>query len=240
MTHYGTLPDSVLGPLLAIVGGLVLALAWHYGDNVWTMVTTNRSDVGTVASDGVVEVSGRVHDVPEPLTAPVSGADCLSYTLEVEEYRRHDDVAKEWVDVDRIERGTEFVLTDDTGTVTVDPGPLDDFRYDVATPDRKSREVDEGASHGLEAAVAETGDDEYPRRYREERLSAEDTLYVLGTVADNGSRIENREGQPFIVSTDSESRTVVRHAAYALFAVGIGLALIGWGSYLVLGEIGLL
>lgn len=204
------------------------------------MVGTTRSEIGIHPAEGLVEVSGRAHDVPAPLTAPVSGADCLSYTLDVEEYRRHDEVTKEWVDVSRIERGTTFVLTDDTGTVTIDPEPCAAVRCDIAVPERDTKQVDDGVSPGLEADIAETGDREYPRRYRERHLSATHDLYVLGTAVENGTRIANCEGQPFIISTDSEHHTVIRHATCAFLASVVGAGLLGWGSFILLQEVGVL
>lgn len=68
MTHYGTLPDVVFGPMLVLVGLGILLIAWHFGNNVRDMWATTQSDVGTLPADGLVEVSGRVHDVPDPLT----------------------------------------------------------------------------------------------------------------------------------------------------------------------------
>lgn len=240
MTHYVNIPDVVFGPIAMIAGVLALGIAWHYSANVRAMVRTARSDVGTVPGSGLVEVSGRVHDVPEPLTAPVSGADCLSYTLTIEEYRQDDDVTKEWTTVDRVERATPFVLTDDTGTVTIDPADPDTLRCDIATPERETREVSEGDPPDLAGDIGVTGDDAYPRRYRETHLPAADELYVLGEATSNGDRIENSGGQPFVLSTDGERHTVVRHTAYSLLASGIGVALFAFGGYVLLGELGLL
>lgn len=239
VTHFHDVPDVVFGPIAILAGVLVVGIAWHFGSNVKAMAATERSDAGTVPGTGLVEVAGRVHDVPEPLTAPVSGDECVSYTLSVEEYRRDDELTKEWVDVERIERATAFVLTDDTGTVTVDPDDPTDFRCDVDRPEHASLEVDERESPALEATLEDPGDAEYPRRYREERLPTTADLYVLGTATDRGNRIENRGGDPFVVSTGSPRRTLVRHAAYSLLAGGVGVGLVAWGTTLLLGSLGL-
>lgn len=240
MTHYYNIPDLAFGPIAILAGFLVLGIAWHYGDNVRAMMATAQSDAGTVPGDGLVEVSGRIHDVPEPLTAPLSGADCVSYSLTVEEYRRKDDLTKEWVDVERIERATSFVLTDDTGTVTVDPADPSDFRCDIAQPESASREIDGQESPELAVDIDDSSDDELPRRYRERHLPASEDLYVLGTASAGGDRIENAGGEPFTVSTDSEWRTIGRHVAYSLVASGVGIALVGWGCYILLGRAGVI
>lgn len=170
----------------------------------------------------------------------MSGADCIGYELDVEEYRRHDALAKEWVDVSGVERATPFVLTDDTGTVTVDPDAPDEFRCDISYPESETRKVDEGESPGLEADIDDTGDEEYPRRYRERRLPPDGDLYVLGTATDGGDRITNSDGQSFVLSVHGEGRTMARHTAYALIALVFGLAAAGWGGYVTLVELGLI
>lgn len=233
MSHYGSLPDIVAGPVTLLLGLFGLWVGLDFAGNVRAMLATERSDIGTLPAAGLVEVTGRVHEVPDLLTAPVSGADCIAYTVRVEEYRRDDDITKEWVTVSDVDRATPFVLTDDTGTVTVEPEPDGDLSY----PETAREEVEAGEAVSLSTPVGGTGDDDYERRVVERRLPADGELYVLGTATEDGDRITD-EGDSFVVSADSERRTTLRQSAYAAVAFLVGLGLVAGGGWLTAAALG--
>lgn len=234
MSHYGSLPDIVAGPVTLLFGLFGLRVGLGFASNVRNMLATARSDIRGLPSAGLVEVVGRVYEVPDPLTAPVSGADCIAYAVRAEEYRRDDDLTKEWVTVSDVDRATPFVLTDDTGTVTVDPDPSGDLTY----PETAREEVDAGGPVSLSTPIGGTGDDDYRRRVVERRLPADGELYVLGTATDDGDRI-TADGESFVVSADGERRTALRQSAYAAVALLVGLGLVVAGSWVTAGALGL-
>ncbi|MFB6106326.1 MAG: hypothetical protein ABEJ70_05070 [Halobacteriaceae archaeon] len=72
-----------------VMAGVTLALAGVR--SLWWSVTARSVEEVTVGSLGgrreAVELAGRARPVDDPLVAPLSGTECLAYTVEVTEYR---------------------------------------------------------------------------------------------------------------------------------------------------------
>jgi hypothetical protein len=138
---------------------------------------------------GLVEIAGKVVAFEGTvMKSPFAQKDCVYYLFKVEEYRRQGKNSR-WVTVKKGEYRPEFYLQDDTGKVLVDPAGAEinvpkDFEYNSGLlndpPARvkeflKANDISHDSFLGLNKRM----------RYREYLIEPTDTVYVMGTAANN-------------------------------------------------------
>jgi hypothetical protein len=214
-----------MGVVFAVIG--VETVATRGAPALGRAVTLAQHDpvrVGEVHLEtGTVEVEGHA----EPMTrtgtieAPYSGTECLGYRCEAKERRRRaSDDDSEWRVVETAERAVPFTVTDDSGSVTVDP--------DGATP-TFDRDI-----------VTSTGG----RTETEWRLEPGESVYVSGWKCDGASGTggpggaatylgAGEDAAAFTVSDAAERRTVLRFLAKGVLLSGAGLMFAGLGVALL-------
>jgi len=138
---------------------------------------------------GLVEVYGTVtKGFTRLLRSPLTDKECVYYKYKVEEHRGSGKNSR-WVTILQGEDSIKFLLTDNTGTVLVDPkgAKVDipaDFNYSshigLEPPETVKRHL---AKHGkrFEGLFGINKS----MRFREHYIAPKDNLYVLGTAADN-------------------------------------------------------
>lgn len=268
MSVLDTLVGSLFWLFLLVVGVALVGYAADQVANVRAILGTPTGDAGFVGS-GRVELEGAVH-AREVLTAPVTGAECVAYEWQIEEYDRDPgDALKDWDTLVQGGATVPFAVRDGTGEVLVDPAKRD------ATADTTERPADgvtarEGwLSSGMPpyfdlpeadevvveagaeppepvAALLETREHRdrvsaHKRRFTERRLEAGTEVYVLGTAVERAeTTVENRAGDRFVVSTSSETRTALRNAGGAVASFLVGVLLIAVSGWVLLSAVGLL
>lgn len=261
-------PASIADPVRTVVGeNLALALfvgVWQflglgavvYGAVAfWKWVRIRGSDVRPIvdADPNVpVELEGVARPARTTVTAPLSGTECLAYSYEIEVYEPSDD-GSNWETVDRGYRSLPFRLTDETGSIEVDPAGATFHVTPSSTTvlvETDDADVPAGVAELVDAADVNLGStidlgvgeiDLADERYRfSERFRIEpgEKIYVSGLTTADGfaPRIEKptefaRKARrylsaPFIVSDASEQRlerTIVRTAGGL---VGAGVVVI--------------
>lgn len=203
----------VVFALIAVAGVVLVALGVR---ELWVGLRYRRTrpvPVGALAgaSDRVL-VSGRARRADEVLSAPLSGTDCFVYTWRVSDFMIERGFNGE-LRTQRANAGTgreavPFLLTDDTGSVLVDPAgaelrlaeeriddpvadPVAQSGFSLTDPfggDARDREyyesrVDDGETITVRARVA-PGDEELRRVHGvSSRLTGGDALVDDGTPA---------------------------------------------------------
>lgn len=190
MTALGVTLPTDPGQLALLAGGLlVAAIAFGYGltelRTAYRMYATKTYTVASVANHlGTVEIEGVVSPAEGTLTAPFTDTDCVVYEYTIEELRRdHDDDGTKWTTIDSSGEGVPFRITDDTGSILVEPAGAT-LRLDSERVFR-SREGEEppaavgGFLPSLELGgfTINAGRD---RRYTERRIDVGERVYVFG------------------------------------------------------------
>ncbi|MFC2162331.1 GIDE domain-containing protein [Candidatus Altiarchaeota archaeon] len=163
---------------------------------------------------GLVEVKGEVICL-EPLTSPISGTKCVSYSYTVDEYVREDassgtgitrqtDYVERWKNIRSGKKSTAFKIKDETGSLRVDPqGSRIDAPLSATYHEKRA-----GKGRGLMDVLADAIDksingpeeklikirpgqsisDPKPSdlRYREYLILPGEELYVMGTAGNDG------------------------------------------------------
>lgn len=213
-----------MGPVFTLVG--LVTLGKRGLPALRRVVTLSRNDpipIDTLhLEEGLVEVQGTAERMEEfgTVTAPYSGIDCLAYRYEKKEKRRRGtDNDSDWRVVSSGENATPFAVTDETGTVVVDPGSA------TLTFDRD--------------IVSNTG-----RTIKTEwRLEPGESAYVSGQKCDGTSDpdapgrsstyIGDGDGTSLTISDASERWTILRFLAKGIILSSFGLVMFGVGSALV-------
>lgn len=219
--------DGLVATLIGVgvVLGSIYLLYWgaKQFSNGWTIWRNDPVDVEEVhLEEGIVEVQGVAEPIDgEVLSAQYTDRKSLAYEYERKEKRRRRDADGEteweWETVESGERTRPFHVSDDTGTVAVDP---------------------EGATVSLDEE--RVGGGARTRKY-EGRLEPGDHVHVFGqkrTATDGdppGDRQEfigdGPETDEFTVSDATEFRTVLRYlgkGTAAMLAAAVALAIVGW------------
>lgn len=198
---------------------------------------------------GVAEVFGEVVQDDTVLKSPFSGEDCVAYKYEVEEYRQQGK-SKSWVTIDEGRRGTNFLVDDGTGQVTVDPRGAwlripdeNTITVDggVTPPEPIQQFIDANARVGPEDKNLDLKLFKLPmgnkRRYTEQFVRTGDEVYVFGKAlsmpgvsssvnAENIVISRDRSTPLFMISDRDEDELVGSFGRKALVRVGGGIALI--------------
>ncbi len=214
-----------------------------------------QSKVRSIAM-GLVEIHGTCR-ADELICAPFSNSECVYFKYEIKEYRKHTSrdsngrtkTTYQWDTVTTGDRRVPFYAADDTGQVMVYPE-----KAEFNIKERAAFHQDHGVSGGIEMFVSalngwkgdkearpETGDMKLvpirewkgkvrvgDRRYYEYFLAPDDTLFVMGTAANDADapdKVLIRMGQnenTFIISDRSEKELLksMRGQMFAGFGFG--------------------
>lgn len=176
-------------------------------------------------ADGTIEVEGTAEPLSETLRSPYDGADCLAYgySKKRKEREKNEDGEYEtkWRTVDSGDDAVPFLVSDDTGSIPVDPA---------------------GATLGLDTEYSDrTGD----VKRSEKRIDPGDGVHVIGRkipavesdadLGDARTYIGDGEEVPtFRVTNGGELETVARMFGRSAGSVALGVVLIAVFGYALL------
>ncbi|WP_336036070.1 GIDE domain-containing protein [Halobacterium yunchengense] len=213
------------GELIAValfgVGGVV-ATWWGVrtftdGYEIWSHDPVDAAAVADAA--GVVEVTGTARPLDETVVAPYTNTECLAheYRTQVEERDHGDeDGGTEWRTVERGSDEVPFVVTDDSGSVAVDPS-------------------------GAELSMDDEDLDDGPNRRRtERRLDVDETVHVYGHRRDDGLGDEpvyvgDGDAVNFRIADTTAGRAVGRLLAKGAVALVAGVVCFGIAGLVATG-----
>ncbi|MFW5983761.1 MAG: DUF3592 domain-containing protein [Halobacteria archaeon] len=235
---------SVVYAVIAIFGGVWLVRTGIRRRKQRTLIKDTPTEEVESLSIGTSEIKGNavISDL-ETLRAPFSEDDCVIAEYEVEEYHDNDDEAGgSWRTVEIGVLHTPFYVDDGTGRVLVEPD--DEATYDLDPEDETTVYVD-SSEKGPEPVrrFVETEDIGFPadrsgkdndRRYRQNLILPEESVYVFGTVErrDGVSSARNEdalvvggdgalEDEMFMISDDEEADLIERRE-WALWRLPVG------------------
>lgn len=211
-------------------GGYVLSLGVRELRAAYRTASDDPIPIADAAQrDGPVAIEGTAVPDPETLTAPFSGAECLSYTYGTHEKidvrnsmdalasgrERTDD---EWAILDAGEAAVAFFVEDETGRVRVDPTDAD-LRFETETYDPVPwRDLPDPLAEYVDSTdVVDRRDlESFVRwlktpalRFREGRLEPGDSVYVRGPVRRNGDAAWGSESDSTVRDGPTASALVV-------------------------------
>lgn len=254
--------DVVYSLFVVLIGIALVWYGFHRHRQRRLMTDTATSEVESAAV-GAVELTGTVERAAGTVTAPLTAEECVVVDYEVEEYKRHDDLAKEWVTVDSAVVAEPFYLNDGTGRMLVDP-PEWSSNYDVSEENRRREGFDSTAAQpdALDAFLVDhTGASPtsgYPRRYTQEVIPVGSEAFVFGDAesaedvevavdlgaASAGAALsdlvvtEDEDTEMFLLS-DKRQDELVAGRRYSLVAWGIvGVGVFSLGLWWFLDTIG--
>ncbi len=218
-------------------------------------ITETASSVGNEIGKGsfsqIAEVKG-IGSSDSPLSAELSGTPCLYYTMSVSrqyeerrtvtdsEGRRRTETHRGSEVVASNTRSVPFVLTDETGAITVDPSGaqfIAEKTFEEFKPEPR-----QGASIGnfiFNIAVSSTGGrTTLGYTFTESAVPAGRPLYVLGEASDAGGSLSIRKpsekGKRFIVSLKSEEELIdsAKGSAKGLLIGAVAALVLGIAAFL--------
>lgn len=210
---------------------------------------------------GPVEIEGRAEpdEDADTVTAPFTGTECLAYEYEAEELRSTGK-SSSWHTLDSGMGGVDFLVSDDTGSVRVNPNGAD---LRLAETTERVSPGEELPAH-LEAYVAATEDVEKQdatvnlvvtelhlgneQRFTERRLDVGESVYVYGQcrrgpATEWGSNLvdavvaDGRRAPVFVVSDTDERGTAWLYVRGGFLRTVVGLLALAFGIYVVLAAI---
>ncbi len=258
------LPSLWIGGIVYAVVAL-LGAAWliRTGVRRWrqrNLIKNTPTETAKSLSMGPSEIKGKaVTEDLEASSAPFSDDDCVIAEYEIEEYDDDDDDSGgSWKTVEEGVLHTPFYVDDGTGRVLVRP---DDATYDLDPNDRTTTYVDssekgpvpvrdfvESESIGFPANLPGKDND---RRYKQNLVLPEETVYVFGSVQPREGESRSTENpdtlfvgkadeevmeEPMFLISDDEEKDLVGRRRWALwrFPVG-GLFLVAsFGVFLII------
>lgn len=234
------IPQPVLGAAglaLVVIGGYIVNNAVGDLRSGWTIWQNDPIDAGDVEyEDGAVEVQGEVEQIEDQLlTTEYTDTPAVAheYKLQVHEENRTNEGGPEWETVDSGTEAQPFYVTDETGTVAVDP--------DGANVSLDMEKVSGGSEIDIGSVDASTS------KRHEGLLAPGDHVHVFGqkrTAQGDGPGDERvyigdgGETETFSVSDTTETRTVVRYLGGGLTRLILGVAALALGGFLVLVLLG--
>lgn len=247
----------------ATIGFVLSLLGVMYGFREYRKASlirnTPTSRIRSMAM-GLVEVAGTVAQGSNTIESPFTGADCVFYKYQVEEYRRSGKHSR-WVTIDTGTNGTSFYVDDGTGKVLVDPRgaeleiPADNTihvdggdvpPYEVTEFIEENPEVDsEDESLDLGVAEVDTGND---RRYTEYYVTPGEEVYVFGKAMERPSFqgsarneenivVSTDENTPLFMISDSSEKELLSSLKWHTYGAIVGggvLSIVCFGGMLVL------
>jgi len=229
----------ILGGILVVVG-IVLAFVGRSRSTLKAdMEATETSTIDALIGGSHVEVKGAA-SADTPLSAPGDSRPCVYYRYEVkrEEIERDSKGAQRrtWRTIDRGESEAAFWLTDETGSVLVEPkgAKVDAPKVYDNVVDRSAGAAQMGGMLGgiLSGLSAMAGARE---KVIVHAIDVNQSLYVLGDVSRGGDelpRITKGDGKFFISTRDEEA--LVTSLGRAVMGFYIGAAVTGVGGIVLL------
>lgn len=230
------IPQPVVGAAavaLVIVGAYITYQALGKLQKGWSIWQNDPINAGEVEYEGgVVEIQGKVEQLEdELLTTKYTDTQAVvhEYKVQVHEEDRSNEGGAEWQTVDSGTEAQPFYVTDETGSVAVDP--------DGATVSLNMKKVSGGSEMDIGSVDASTS-----KRY-EGLLAPEDHVHVFGQKRDaqadgpGSERVyigDGGETDTFSVSDTTESRTIVRYIGDGLLHLIFALAALAVGGFLAL------
>lgn len=234
------IPQPVVGVAALALVAIGVYLAYEALGNLqkgWTIWQSDQVGAGEVEyEDGTVEVQGTVEQLePELLTTKYTDTPAVAYDYRVEEHEenRPGDTGTEWQTVDSGTETQPFYVTDETGSVAVDP--------DGATISLDTEQVSGGSEIDIGPVDASTG-----KKY-EGLLAPDDQVHIFGQKRNaqrDGPGDEKHyigdggETAAFTISDTTEGRTVLRFLGRGIGLVVFGLAALAVGAVLSLVFLG--
>jgi len=234
------IPQPVVGVAalaLVAIGAYITYRGLENLQKGWTIWQSDPIGAGEVEyEDGAVEVQGTVEQLEaELLTTKYTDTPAVAYDyrLEKHEENRSTESGPEWQTVDSGTEAQPFYVTDETGSVAVDP--------DGGTVSLDTEKVSGGSEIDVGPVDASTS-----KRY-EGRLAPDDQVHVFGQKRNaqrDGPGDERHyigdggETATFTISDTTEGRTVMRFLGRGIGLVVFGLAAIAVGAILSLVFIG--
>lgn len=183
----------VLLALAAVICAAVLAFGLLELRLAWWILRDDPDSVLDAPNEGPIELVGVAEADDRTLRAPFTETECLAYEYEVER-EQHTKNGRTWDQIASGRDAVPFRLTDDTGSVLVEPPGADirlerEARLTVRGGERPPEQVlrfiesddrvsDQNTSVDLRLFELKTGKDQ---RFTEKRLDVGETVHVLGT-----------------------------------------------------------
>ena len=234
------IPQPVVGVVALALTALGAYITYEALKNLqrgWTIWQSDPIDAGDIEyKDGVVEVQGEVEELEdELLTTKYTDTPAVAhdYRLQVHEDDRSGNEGAEWQTVDSGTEAQPFYVTDETGSVAVDP--------DGAAVSLDTEKISGGSEIDIGPVDASTG-----KKY-EGLLTPGDRVHVFGQKrhaqgdGPGGERYyigDGGETDTFSVSDTTEIRTTMRYIGGGLSRLTLGLAALAVGGFLALVLLG--
>ncbi|MFC5135023.1 MULTISPECIES: GIDE domain-containing protein [Haloferacaceae] len=231
-TVIGPITEEALGLALAGVGGVLGVYLVIWGVNglrrtvaVWASDPIPVGEAGL--ADGTIEVEGTAEPLSGTLRSPYDDAECLaySYSKKRKEREKNEDgeYETEWRTLDSGGDSIPFLVSDDTGSIPVDPA---------------------AATLGLDTEYNSRRGD---IKRTESRIDPGDGVHVIGQkvpaveadadLGDARAYIGDGEETPtFRVTNGGELETVARMFGRSAGSIALGAVLIGVFGYAFLTE----
>lgn len=234
--------QAVIGVVLlalAVFGVYLINRALGNLQKGWTIYQSDPIGAGEVQyEDGTVEVQGNVEQLEaELLTTEYTDTPAVAhdYKLQRKNENRKREGEPEW---ETVESGTEtqpFYVTDETGTVAVDP--------DGATVSLDTERISGGSEFDIGPVDASTS------KMYEGLLAPGDQVHVFGQKRNSrdgpgGEKFyigDGGETDAFSISDTTEARTVMRYLGKGVLWLVFGLGALGASGVLalvLLGQLG--
>ncbi len=235
-----------IGPyVLVIIGSILFQFGFARMSELQFMRNIPRSKIRSVAI-GAVEISGLIIS-KNVLTTPYSKSPCVYCRSELEMYSGDDDSYSDnfggWEQMPGPTFKIPFWVKDETGQIMVDPEgaefKISDREFGMLNQDGSPKNADD--------AVAENYSPKHgDRRYVEQFLAPNDTVFILGTAAlrKNGATeqllIQEGAGSPPFVISDSREVYAVHQEKWEMLgglSYGIVIFIMGFLGILYLSNL---
>lgn len=252
----------------SIFGGVLFWLGFKKYHKYRLIKDTPTSKIRSLAM-GIVEIHGKAGcDEQKYIKTPFSQTNCFLYTYRIEEYRKHTTTDSKgrarttyrWETIARGRDEIDFTLTDDTGSVIINP-KKSDVKIDVRKAYLQKAGFLGAFSGILSSLKMLTSDSSYKgfdpkklnlmpidtksivsfgsrvgdRRYYEHFITDNDEMYILGTAANNASttnkvKIIKGENEPTYIISDKSEKELLKKMGW-----GVAGLLLGGTGLILLG-----
>ena len=205
---------------------------------------------------GLVELKGKIEAAESMIKDPFDDKGCVYWSVTIEEYVKRGKSHK-WVTRHEANDSASFLLSDDTGSVLVDPRKADmknvkrDSQYESAPFFSEELPV-KIKQYCVQHGVKYTGwlGGKRKMRCRTTYLEPDDQLYIIGSarpinekesVYSKGAKatIDYKKGGHFLISEKSEKELIDAYGGQSwlvplgitLSALGLGIILNAFGSF---------
>jgi hypothetical protein len=190
--------------ILAVMSAGVTYFAWGEWSKYQAVKNTPRSTVRSIAI-GLTELHGKI-TTEEPLEAPLTGRRAIAYNYLIE---RGDDDNDHTIRQGR--NTTTAMLTDDTGSVTIDLDGVSieaghNYHEDIGAFDNPSQDL-KAQLDKLDVNAQTIFGTNRDLTFSETRIEPGDNVYLLGTARDNPDVEEGAAN-----STDNLDKTATSYA----------------------------